>query len=182
MKQRVLLGLLLVVALVAWALPAAADEEPVVAGEPVIPPGIAKIAAAIAGVFDTVVDEITGAGDPGGWITEEGVLALHANGIGFGAIYRLALLAWAQGRTVEELLAERATADEDGDAGLGIGRLTRDLDEAVLALIVNLPRNLGQAIAAGHRPTHAGQGNNGHHGNPHGDDPRGGPIPLTGDD
>jgi hypothetical protein len=149
--RRVLPIFLVAAALVLWALPASADDEPVVPEGPVPAPAISQIAQAIAGAFQVVVDEIQ---------------VLHQeDGIGFGAIYRLALIAQAQGITVDELLGS-LTIDENGQYEFGFGQLFKNLGEDELLVLGSFPRNLGQLIASLNRAD--GQGNDGNsadHGN-----------------
>jgi hypothetical protein len=103
-----------------------AEEESVAAeGDPA---GNQKIAEAIAEEFDT---------------TPEAVLALHDQGIGFGAIFKLYLIARAKGITVEELLAQ---TNEDG-GGFAFGKLKKSLTEDEMAIFEDGPKNLGELVS-----------------------------------
>jgi hypothetical protein len=90
--------------------------------------GNQKIAEAIADEFDTTPGE---------------VLALHDQGIGFGAIFKLYLIARANDMTVDELLAD---IDEDG-GGFAFGKLKKSLTEEEMAVFEDGPKNLGQLVS-----------------------------------
>jgi len=90
--------------------------------------GNEKIAEAIAEEFDT---------------TPEEVLALHDEGIGFGAIFKLYLIARANDVTVPELLAQ---IEEDG-GGFAFGKLKKSLTEEEMAAFEDGPKNLGDLIS-----------------------------------
>lgn len=163
MRRRILLTVL-VLLLVAWAVPAGAQEEPPATAEPDVAAGLLKVAGAISAVFDLIVDQILGA---------------HEEGIGFGAIFKLGLLATAQGLTLEESLA--GLTGPDGERHFGFGQAFRQLDDEQWVLLEGLPKNLGQAVAAGNRPDHAGQGKPENPGDPDGDGVHGGGHqPATG--
>ena len=88
--------------------------------------------------------------------SQEDVLALHEQGIGFGEIFKLyALAAVMEGTTVQDLLA---AAQTDGDDGydFDFGELRKSLTEDQLADLESGPKNLGQIVSASHRPEHAG--------------------------
>ncbi len=92
--------------------------------------GAQAVAQAIADTFD---------------VSQEEVLALHADGVGFGAIFKLYLLAAAGDTTVEALMAE---AESDG--GFAFGKLFKEMAGEVSALSAGedgIPKNLGQAIS-----------------------------------
>ena len=90
--------------------------------------GNQKIAEAIAEEFET---------------TPEEVLALHDEGIGFGAIFKLYLIARAKGITVHELLAQ---IEEDG-GGFAFGKLKKSLTDEELAIFEDGPKNLGELVS-----------------------------------
>jgi len=90
--------------------------------------GNQKIAEAIAEEFET---------------TPEAVLALHDEGIGFGAIFKLYLIARAKGITVDELLAQ---IEEDG-GGFAFGKLKKSLTDEELAIFEDGPKNLGELVS-----------------------------------
>ena len=91
---------------------------------------------------------------------QEDVLALHEEGIGFGAIFKLYALAAAMDTSVEELLA---TIPTDGDGGyeFGFGELRKALTEDQKAALESGPKNLGQLVSASHRPEDAGADSDG---------------------
>jgi hypothetical protein len=91
--------------------------------------GNQKIAEAIAEEFDT---------------TPEEVLALHDDGIGFGAIFKLYLIARAKGITVDELLAQ---IEEDG-GGFAFGKVKKSLSEEEMEIFEEGPKNLGELVSA----------------------------------
>ena len=95
--------------------------------------GTQKIAEAIAGVeaFET---------------TPEDVLALHDQGIGFGAIFKLHALASAMGMSVEDLLAT-IDKNEDGEYEFAFGKLWQSLDQTQAASLSDMPKNLGQLVS-----------------------------------
>jgi len=90
--------------------------------------GNQKIAEAIAEEFDTTPDE---------------VLALHDGGIGFGAIFKLYLIARANDMTVGDLLSQ---VDEDG-GGIAFGKLKKTLTEEEMAIFEDGPKNLGELVS-----------------------------------
>jgi len=94
--------------------------------------GEEKIAQAIADEFE---------------VTQDDVLALHNEGIGFGALFKLYQLAKAQGMTVDELLASLPTG-EDGQPEFGFGQLRKDLTDDEQAVLEDGPKNLGELVSA----------------------------------
>jgi hypothetical protein len=106
--------------------------------------------------------------------TQEDVLALHEQGIGFGAIFKLYLLAAAGENTVE---AVQSAAEADG--GFAFGKRFKEMAD-----LESGPKNLGQIVSAAHHgtdgdeSTHPGNGHafgRGHgHGKPEG-------VPTNGD-
>ena len=143
--KRPILAVILLLVLLAWALPASASEDAPGTSEPDPPGTIHQVVQVILSVFSLPTappDQIT---------------ALHDQGIGFGAIFKLELLAKAQSTTVDQLILN--LIGTDGEIGFSFGQAFRQLTPAQLELIKDFPyRNLGQAIAATHRPSHAGQG------------------------
>ncbi len=78
---------------------------------------------------------------------EGDVMTLHEEGIGFGAIFKLYLLAAAADTSVEELLA---TIEANGDGGFAFGKLFKELTDEVSVLTDGedgLPKNLGKAVS-----------------------------------
>ena len=91
-----------------------------------------RVAQAIADTFGVTVDE---------------VLALHDSGLGFGAIFKLYLLAAAGDTTVEALQSAA-----EGDGGFAFGKLFKEEADGVSALSAGedgIPKNLGQAVSDG---------------------------------
>ena len=103
-------------------------------------------------------------------ITEEFALApeevhdLHEMGIGFGAIFKLQVLAIALDTDVETLLATMEVDPETGEYAFAFGELKKTLTDDQLALLETLPKNLGQIVSDANRPDHAGNGKPDHAG------------------
>src|SRR3972149_2317251 len=70
------------------------------------------------------------------------VLALHEQGIGFGALFKLYQLSQATGVSVDDLLAS-IDADADGGQGYAFGKRFHDLTEEQQAGLGSGPQNLG---------------------------------------
>jgi len=98
--------------------------------------GAEKVAQAIADAFGA---------------SQEEVLALHEQGIGFGALFKLYSLARATGTTVDDLLASI-----DGD-GYAFGKRFKELTEEQQAVLDAGPKNLGQLVSASHHPDDDGE-------------------------
>jgi hypothetical protein len=90
--------------------------------------GNQKIAEVLAEEFDT---------------TPEAVLALHDQGIGFGALFKLYSIARAKGITIEALLAEI----EASGGGFAFGKLKKSLTEEEKTILENGPKNLGELVS-----------------------------------
>jgi hypothetical protein len=100
-------------------------------------------------------DEVEGEGDAAGnqkiaevlaeefGTTPEAVLALHDQGIGFGALFKLYSIARAKGITIEALLAEI----EAGGGGFAFGKLKKSLTEEETAILEDGPKNLGELVS-----------------------------------
>jgi hypothetical protein len=88
-------------------------------------------------------------------VSQEDVMALHEQGIGFGAIFKLNALAAAKGISVNDLLA---TIPTNGDGGyeFAFGKLRHGLTEEQQAALQSGPKNLGQFVSASHRPEGVG--------------------------
>jgi hypothetical protein len=85
--------------------------------------------------------------------SQEDVLALHEQGIGFGALFKLyALAAVMEDTTVQDLLV----TDGDGEYEFGFGELRKSLTPEQLADLESGPKNLGQIVSASHGPEDAG--------------------------
>lgn len=140
--------LVLAVALAALALPAVAEEADDGAGSS--PPGTLDMVGLLAAEF----------ADYGADLDQ--VRALFDAGVGFGAIFKLEAMAAVAGGDVFALLAQ--LTGEDGELELGWGAWRHELTADQLATLEMLPRNLGQIVAAAHRPESTGGG--GRHGKP----------------
>lgn len=92
------------------------------------PAGNQKIAEVIAEEFDT---------------TPESVLALHDEGIGFGALFKLYSIARARGMTIDELIAEV----EESGGGWAFGKLMKSLTEEEQEILDAGPKNLGELVS-----------------------------------
>ena len=78
--------------------------------------------------------------------SDEDVLALHEAGFGFGAIFKLYLLAAAGDETAAAILA----SGEKGEGGFGFGKLFKELSDEVSVLSAGedgMPTNLGKAVS-----------------------------------
>ncbi len=93
-------------------------------------------------------------------------MALHDQGIGWGALFKLCAIAKAKGVTVDQLLTEIGFTAE-GEHDFAFGKMMNELTEAQLATLESGPKNLGQLISGVH---HEGEGGGGAsaHGNGHG--------------
>jgi len=137
-SRRVAIAAAVVATLTAWALPAFADEA---GGDPDDESsGFLDVAFALSAEFDLEVEDVQ---------------ELHEMGIGFGAMFLLQGLSQAQDQSVWDTII--GMTGEDGTLSFGFGKLRRSLDEAQLAILEGLPKNLGQLISASHRPDHAGK-------------------------
>ncbi len=77
---------------------------------------------------------------------QEDVLALHEAGFGFGAIFKLYLLAVAGDETAAAILISR----EKGEGGFAFGKLFKEFADEVSELTDGedgLPKNLGKAVS-----------------------------------
>ncbi len=77
----------------------------------------------------------------------EDMLALHDQGIGFGAMFKLYVLAGASGMSVDDLMAT-ITADGDGGYEFAFGEMKNALTEEQQAAYESGPKNLGQLMKA----------------------------------
>jgi len=102
------------------------------------PTGNEKIAQAIADEFE---------------VTPEEVMALHDEGMGFGAIFKLYSIARAMGITVDELLA---SIEEDG-GGFAFGKLMKSLSDEELAILEGGPKNLGELVSGASKGSQEGE-------------------------
>ncbi len=97
--------------------------------------GAEKVAQVIADAFEGV--------------SQEDVLALHEQGIGFGALFKLYFLGAATGTSVDGLLAAAST-NGDGEREFAFGKLFKEMADEVSALSAGedgVPGNLGQAVS-----------------------------------
>ena len=69
------------------------------------------------------------------------VIALRADGIGWGAMFRLASLAYASSVTIDELL------ESNDSTGLALGKLRKMLDADQLEALEKGPRNFGHLVS-----------------------------------
>jgi len=84
-------------------------------------------------------------------VGEEEVLALHEQGIGFGALFKLYALTRATGATVDDLLASI------GADGYAFGKRFKALTEEQQAVLESGPKNLGALVSASHHPDGDGE-------------------------
>lgn len=89
--------------------------------------------------------------------SQEEVLALHEQGIGFGALFKLYALSQATGVSVQDLLASM-DADADGGQGYAFGKRFKALTEEQQAVLESGPKNLGQLVSASNHPDEDGDG------------------------
>ena len=105
--------------------------------------GVRRNALAIAQTFGGgLTAEATG-------LSQEDVLALHEEGIGFGALYKLFLLAAANSTSVDGLL-DTIPTNADGKYQFAFGKMFKESTAGVSALSAGedgMPRNLGQAVS-----------------------------------
>jgi len=83
--------------------------------------------------------------------SQEEVLALHEQGIGFGALFKLYALAQATGVSVQDLLASI------GEDGYAFGKRFKELTEEQQAVLESGPKNLGQLVSASNHPDEDGE-------------------------
>ncbi|MEX2226732.1 MAG: hypothetical protein WEB52_09820 [Dehalococcoidia bacterium] len=98
------------------------------------------MAAIIAEAYGVQPDEVT---------------ALHARGIGLGAIFKLYAIAGAKAMTVEQLLATIPVDATTGEHNFAFGQLKKSLSAAEAATLSDGPKNLGQTVSASRRSQHA---------------------------
>ena len=113
--------------------------------------GAETIAQALADAF----------GDEVGAASVDSVTALHDQGIGWGALFKLYAIAQARGITIDALLQEIGFTAE-GEHDFAFGKMMNELTEAQLATLESGPKNLGQLISGAH---HEGEGGASAHGN-----------------
>lgn len=89
-------------------------------------------------------------------VSQEEVLALHEQGIGFGALFKLYSLAAATDTSVEALLAVIPT-DAEGEFEFAFGKRFNDLTEEQQAVLESGPKNLGQLVSASNHPDEDGE-------------------------
>ncbi len=76
------------------------------------------------------------------------VMALHDQGIGFGAIFKLYAIAKAKGMSVNDLLA--SIQGTNGQHNFAFGKLINSLTDAQRAALESGPKSLGQLVSAAH--------------------------------
>ena len=82
-------------------------------------------------------------------VDQEEVLALHDAGIGFGAIFKLYLLAAANSTSVDALL-DTIPTNADGKYQFAFGKLFKELTDEVTVFTDGedgMPKNLGKAVS-----------------------------------
>ncbi len=144
--------LVLAMAMAALALPAIADETDGDASTD--PPGTLDIVSALAAEFIDYGADI------------EQVRALHDAGVGLGTIFKLEAIAAITESDIFDLIVQ--LTGEDGELELGWGAWRHQLTPDQLATLEQLPKNLGQIVAAAHRSETADGGTG--HGKPAGSD------------
>ena len=80
------------------------------------------------------------------------VAALHEQGIGYGALFKLHLLAAAADQSVDDLLAT-ATNSDDGH-GFAFGKLFKEMADELSALSTEgneTPKSLGKLVSSAHQ-------------------------------
>ena len=112
------------------------SDEAVVQADGETGEGAEKVAQAIADAFGA---------------QQADVLALHEQGIGFGALFKLYQLSQATGVGVPELLASF------GEEGYAFGKRFKELTDEQRALIEDGPKNLGQLVSAANHPDEDGE-------------------------
>ena len=101
-----------------------------------------------AGNVALVIEDAFGAG-------EGDVLTLHEAGFGFGAIFKLYLLAAAGDPTALAILAD----GEKGEGGFAFGKLFKEFADEVSVLTEGedgMPKNLGKAVSASNKSDEVG--------------------------
>ncbi len=84
------------------------------------------------------------------------VMALHDEGIGWGALFQLYAIAKARNMTVDQLLTEIGFT-ADGEHHFAFGKLKQSLSEQEAAALESGPKNLGQLISGAHQGGAEGQ-------------------------
>ncbi len=116
------------------------DDEASVQAEEETGEGAAHVAQLIADAFG---------------VSQEEVLALHEQGIGFGALFKLYALAQATGTTVEDLLATIQSGEDGG--GYAFGKWFKELTDEQQQVLESGPRNLGELVSASNHPDEDGE-------------------------
>jgi hypothetical protein len=88
--------------------------------------------------------------------TPEEVLALHDQGIGFGALFKLYSIARAKGISVDQLLAEI----EASGGGFAFGKLKKSLTDEERAILEAGPKNLGELVSGSNKGNDDGEDEN----------------------
>src|SRR3990172_10950567 len=88
---------------------------------------------------------------------EADVLALHEQGIGFGALFKLYAIADLTDTPVADLLAAATTTGANGETEFAFGQLFNSLTEEQLAALEEGPNNLGQLVSASNHPDEDGE-------------------------
>ena len=88
-------------------------------------------------------------------VSPDAVAALHADGIGWGALFKLYTYARVMGVSVDDLAAA-APIDADGERDYAFGELKKSLTDEQLAALSDGPKNFGQLVSKSKKPAHAG--------------------------
>lgn len=83
-------------------------------------------------------------------VTTESVIALHDQGVGFGAMFKLYSIARATGVDAESLVGS-AAVDAEGERGFAFGVMRNALTEDELATLEDGPKNFGHLVSASHK-------------------------------
>ena len=84
----------------------------------------------------------------------DAVSALHEQGIGWGALFKLYAFARVKGVSVDALIAA-ATTDANGEKGFAFGEMKKALTTEELAVLDDGPKNFGQLVSGPHKKGHA---------------------------
>ena len=79
-------------------------------------------------------------------VSADDVAALHEQGIGWGALFKLYAFADATDTDVDELIAGAAVS-ADGEHGFAFGEMKKSLTDDELAALEDGPKNFGQLVS-----------------------------------
>jgi hypothetical protein len=86
-------------------------------------------------------------------VSADAVLALHDQGIGWGALFKLYAFARAKGVTVDDLVAAAPT-DASGEKEFAFGEMKKSLTAEEATVLADGPKNLGQLVSGNHKNGH----------------------------